>query len=85
MVLISIHSGQYFGLDPIGTEIWRRLEEPKRFEWGQADFVYIPPYCAHQHFNADPKNEARIVVINSRIVKAMGFDWYEQIEDAESY
>jgi hypothetical protein len=60
-------------------------EEPKRFEWGQGDFVYIPPYCAHQHFNADPKNEARIVVINSRIVKAMGFDWYEQIEDAEGY
>jgi hypothetical protein len=24
-------------------------------------------------------------VINSRIVKAMGFDWYEQIEEAEGY
>jgi hypothetical protein len=39
----------------------------------------------HKHFNADPKNEARIVVINSRIVKAMGFDWIEQIEPAEGY
>ena len=60
-------------------------EEPKRFDWKMGDFVYIPPYCMHKHFNADPKNEARIVVINSRIVKAMGFDWIEQIEPAEGY
>lgn len=59
--------------------------EPKRFEWTQGDFVYIPPYCAHQHFNADPGTEARIIVMNSRIVKAMGFDWFEQIENAEGY
>jgi gentisate 1,2-dioxygenase len=59
--------------------------EPKRFEWTQGDFIYIPPYCAHQHFNADPVAEARIIVINSRIVKAMGFDWFEQLENAEGY
>jgi gentisate 1,2-dioxygenase len=59
--------------------------EPQRFEWTQGDFVYIPPYCAHQHFNADPVSEARIIVINSRIVKAMGFDWFEQLENAEGY
>ncbi len=60
-------------------------EEPKRFDWAQGDFVYIPPYCTHKHFNAAPDNEARIIVINSRIVKAMGFDWCEQIEEAEGY
>ncbi len=59
--------------------------EPQRFEWAQGDFVYIPPYCAHKHFNSDPKNEARIIVINSRIVKPMGFDWFEQIERAEGF
>jgi len=59
--------------------------EPKRFEWAQGDFVYIPPYCAHQHFNADSASDARIIVINSRIIKAMGFDWFEQIENAEGY
>jgi len=59
--------------------------EPRKFEWKQGDFVYIPPYCAHQHFNADPANEARIIVVNSRIVKAMGFDWFEQIDDAQGY
>ena len=59
--------------------------EPRKFEWKQGDFVYIPPYCMHQHFNADPANESRIIVVNSRIVKAMGFDWFEQIEDAQGY
>ena len=64
---------------------WEWDSEPKRFEWSQGDFVYIPPYCAHQHFNANPDNEARIIVVNSRIVKAMGFDWFEQLENAEGY
>ena len=60
-------------------------ETPKRSEWSQGDFVYIPPCCAHQHFNSDPENEARIVVVNSRIVKPMGFDWFEQLERAEGF
>src|SRR5919112_563340 len=64
---------------------WSWDEEPKRFEWSQGDFVYIPPYCTHKHFNADSKNEARIIVINSRILKPMGFDWFEQLENAEGY
>ena len=60
-------------------------ETPKRFEWTQGDFVYIPPYCAHKRFNSDPDHEARVVVINSRIVKPMGFDWFEQLERAEGF
>jgi uncharacterized RmlC-like cupin family protein len=59
--------------------------EPKRFDWKLGDFVYIPPYCAHQHFNSDPGSEARIIVVNSRIVKPMGFDWFEQLERAEGF
>ena len=64
---------------------WSWETEPKRFDWSQGDFVYIPPYCTHKHFNADSANEARIVVINSRILKPMGFDWFEQLENAEGY
>jgi uncharacterized RmlC-like cupin family protein len=56
--------------------------EPKKFEWTLGDFVYIPPYCAHQHFNTGTA-EARLVVMNSRIVKAMGFDWFEQLENCD--
>lgn len=64
---------------------WQWEEEPKRFDWGPGDFVYIPPYCTHQHFNADATKQARIIVVNSRIVKPMGLDWFEQVEDAEAY
>ncbi len=64
---------------------WSWDAEPKRIEWSRGDFVYIPPYCTHKHFNADICNEARIVVINSRILKPMGFDWFEQLENAEGY
>ena len=59
--------------------------EPKKFSWSVGDFVYIPPYCAHQHFNADPDSEARLIVCNSRILKPMGLDWFEQLENAEGF
>ena len=63
---------------------WDWETEPKRFDWKPGDFVYIPPYCAHQHF-ANPGNDARFLCITSRIVKAMGFDWFDQLETVEGY
>lgn len=63
---------------------WSWDEEPKRFDWKQGDFVYIPPYVTHKHLNAG-NGEARIVVINSRILKPMGFDWFDQIENADGF
>ena len=38
--------------------IWEWEREPKKFEWGPGDFIYIPPYCAHKRFN-DGDSEAR--------------------------
>jgi gentisate 1,2-dioxygenase len=64
---------------------WEWEAEPKRFEWKTGDFVYIPPYCIHRHVNADASAEARIVVVNSRIIKSIGFDWFEQLENAEGF
>ena len=64
--------------------IWEWDKEPKRFEWGPGDFIYIPPYCAHKRFNSGD-SEARVVVINSRMMKAMGFDWFDQLEPAEGF
>lgn len=63
--------------------IWEWETTPKRFDWGPGDYIYIPPYCAHKRVNADPKNEARVVVINSRILKAIGFNWFDQLEPAQ--
>lgn len=30
-VMMDIESGRYYGLDDIGSEIWRMLETPRRF------------------------------------------------------
>ncbi len=64
---------------------WSWAEKPKRFDWKEGDFVYIPPYVTYQHFNADPDKPARIIMITSRIIKKMGFDWFEQVERAEGF
>jgi uncharacterized RmlC-like cupin family protein len=65
--------------------IWEWDTKPKKFEWGPGDFIYIPPYCAHKRCNSDPDNEARVIVVNSRMMKAMGFDWFDQLEPAEGF
>jgi len=65
--------------------IWTWDSEPKKFEWGPGDFIYIPPYCAHKRFNSGSDGEARIVVVNSRMMKTIGFDWFDQLEPAAGF
>ena len=64
---------------------WDWEEEPKRFEWTRGDFIYLPPFTTHQHFNASAKDEARLIVISNRIVREMGFDWLDQVENAPGF
>lgn len=64
---------------------WDSEEEPKRFDWEAGDFVYIPPYCSHQHFNPDSERPVRFVSITSRIIEKMGFDWVDQFEAAPEF
>ena len=63
---------------------WDWAAEPKRFEWKRGDFVYVPPFTIHQHFNGGDE-EARLIVISNRIVKSMGFDWFDQVERAPGF
>jgi uncharacterized RmlC-like cupin family protein len=65
--------------------VWEWDTTSKKFEWGPGDFIYIPPYCAHKRFNSDPDAEARVIVVNSRIMKAIGFDWFDQLEPAQGF
>ena len=65
--------------------IWEWDTTPKKFEWGPGDYIYIPPYCAHKRVNDDSENEARVIVMNSRMLKPMGFDWFDQLEPAEGF
>ena len=65
--------------------IWEWDTTPRKFEWGPGDYIYIPPYCAHKRFNVEPENEARVVVINNRMLKPMGFHWFDQLEPAKGF
>lgn len=64
---------------------WDWQKEPRRFEWEEGDFVYIPPYTIHQHFNASNEKPARFLSATNRLIKAMGFDWIDQVEPAPEY
>jgi len=66
--------------DCIDAFAWDWATEPKRFEWKRGDFIYVPPFTIHQHF-ADSE-DARLIVISNRIVKTMGFNWFDQLEPA---
>ncbi len=64
--------------------VWQWDTKPKTFEWGPGDFIYIPPYVAHKRVNTS-NVEARVVVCNSRIMKAIGLDWFDQLEPAKGF
>jgi gentisate 1,2-dioxygenase len=63
---------------------WSWKTEPKKFTWERGDFIYIPPFTAHQHFN-DGDGEARLIVMSNRIVREMGFNWFDQLENAPGF
>jgi uncharacterized RmlC-like cupin family protein len=63
---------------------WRWDTTPKTFEWGPGDFIYVPPYVAHKRVNTS-NIEARVIVCNSRIMKTIGLDWFDQLEPAEGF
>jgi hypothetical protein len=39
---------------------------------------------AHKRFNTSDI-EARVIVVNSRVMKAIGLDWFDQLEPAEGF
>ncbi len=64
---------------------WKAQEEPSRWEYEQGDSVYIPPNTIHQHFNADPNQPLRFLSAESRVMKDIGLDDLEQLENAPEY
>ena len=63
---------------------WTWDTTPKRYDWGPGDFIYVPPYVAHKRVNTSGI-EARVLLCNSRIMKAIGLDWFDQLEPAEGF
>jgi quercetin dioxygenase-like cupin family protein len=61
---------------------WEWEAEPRKFEWKQGDYIYVPPYSNHQHFAT---TQSRVIVMSNAIIKDMGFDWYDQVENAPGF
>src|SRR5262252_2835256 len=61
---------------------WEWTDVPKKFEWKAGDYVYIPPFTTHQHFASA---DARLIMMSNRMVKEMGFDWFDQVENAPGF
>ena len=64
---------------------WKIPEAPSRWEWEKGDSVYIPPNTIHQHFNLDPERPLRFISAESRIIRYMGLDDLEQLENAPEF
>ncbi len=67
------------------TYHWKPQDEVKRYEWEAGDVIYIPPNTIHQHFNADPLRQVRLVSAINRIYRQSGLNDLEQLEDAPEY
>jgi gentisate 1,2-dioxygenase len=63
---------------------WDWAPEPKRFDWQRGDYIYVPPFTIHQHF-ANAGSDARLIVMSNRITKEMGYDWFDQLENAPGF
>jgi quercetin dioxygenase-like cupin family protein len=64
---------------------WVPEDEEKRFEWEAGDMVYVPPNTISQHFNADPRKPARLVMVTNRVYRKSGLNDLEQLENAPEY
>jgi quercetin dioxygenase-like cupin family protein len=63
----------------------RIAKEPRRWEWGPGDLVYIPHNTIHQHFNADGSAPARFIAASNRIYQQIGYGRIEHLETAPEY
>ena len=55
-----------------------------KHEWTVGDTISVPPMSAHQHFNRDPDNPARIFAVTTLpLMKNIGAFEYEQLQWAE--
>lgn len=60
------------------------IHDGVRCDWDKDDVVFMPVNTVHQHFNADTRNPARFVSVQSRLYHYMGHGGFEHMEDAPS-
>ena len=73
----DLHWDPQFDADVTIEFTW--AEEPKRFEWKRGDFVYIPAFAIHQHYQSGD-TPTRFISATSRQLAQLGLDWIDQLE-----
>jgi quercetin dioxygenase-like cupin family protein len=60
------------------------IHDGVRHDWEKGDIFYIPTGVTHQHFNADPDNIARVLLItNWPLLQHLGFSSMTQLATLE--
>jgi Coenzyme PQQ synthesis protein D (PqqD) len=65
-VMMDIQSGHYYGLDDIGSEIWRRLEAPRTF--GDLVDSLVADYDADRSVIAEDVRTLLSVMVEHNVV-----------------
>jgi quercetin dioxygenase-like cupin family protein len=62
----------------------RVANEPTRWQFGADDTVYVPQNHVHQYVNTGDE-PLRLLVAQNRLIKFLGYDKVEYLEDAPEY
>jgi quercetin dioxygenase-like cupin family protein len=63
----------------------RVAKEPTRHEFRPGDTLYVPQNTVHQHFNASDDEPLRLLSVQNRLIKYLGYDNVVYFEDAPEF
>jgi quercetin dioxygenase-like cupin family protein len=63
----------------------RVATEPSRHEFAEGDTLYVPQNTVHQHFNVSDDEPLRLLSVQNRLIKYLGYDTVAYLEDAPEY
>jgi quercetin dioxygenase-like cupin family protein len=63
----------------------RVANEPTRHEFTEGDTLYVPQNTVHQHFNASEDEPLRLLSVQNRLIKYLGYDNVVYFEDAPEF
>jgi quercetin dioxygenase-like cupin family protein len=63
----------------------RVANEPTRHEFTEGDTLYVPQNTVHQHFNGSDDEPLRLLSVQNRLIKYLGYDNVVYFEDAPEF
>jgi quercetin dioxygenase-like cupin family protein len=63
----------------------RVAHEPTRHDFVEGDTLYVPQNTVHQHFNASEDEPLRLLSVQNRLIKYLGYDNVVYFEDAPEF